>query len=357
MPGPALTPASAPPRPATIKDVASKAGVSISTVSLVINGRENVRPATRERVLRASEALGFIPNAPARQLGRGATGNVGFVLRDDHFTRSEPFYTRIFLGTEFEARHQNLYILLTSVPTPYVPGQHTPRFLRERNVDGVMVAGKVDDALLDELAAVGLPVILIDYEAPGFASVTVDNAGGARRATEHLLEQGHTRLAFLGADTAHPSLAARYDGFCEALRAAGLAADGTLVHAPDDSPTRAVGRMLGERLLADHPDVTGAVCANDALALGLLDACHAENVAVPDRLAVVGFDDVEGAADALPPLTSVRVFKEQLGELALRHLADALRTPAQAFDRGRSATRVSTDLVVRASSQAPPVRS
>ena len=331
-------------RRSTIADVAEAAQVSISTVSLVMNGKGPVREETRERVTAAAARLGYVPSRAAQQLVGGLTGNVGFVLQDDHFTRAEPFYTRIFLGTEFEARHAGVYVLLSTVPRDYRRREDTPRFLRERAVDGVVVAGRVPDAFLDELAAARVPVVLVDFAHRAWPSLGIDNAEGGRLAARHLRERGRTRLAFVGADPTHPSLADRLRGFEE------VAGESIQRALSDEPPTRAAGRALGRTLLAtpgDLPD--GVFCANDALALGLLDAAREIGIDVPGQLSVVGFDDVEGAAEAAPPLTTVRVFKEQLGEMALRHLCDLIAARHD-FARGRAQTRISPDLVVRGSS-------
>lgn len=348
---------SMPSKRCTIHDVAADAEVSISTVSLVMNGKNNVSPATRARVQEAAERLGYVPRKAARQLASQKTGNVGLILLESHFTRSEPFYTRIFLGTEFEARHQQRYVLLATVPASYEPGVHTPRFLKEHNVDGVLVAGKTPTALLDELERDDLPTVLIDYERDPFASVCIDNRGGTRAATSYLTERGHRHIAFLGADIEHPSLAERLDGYRLALAEAGLPFDETLILLDaEHGPRRATGRRLASSLLALEPRPTAAFCVNDAIALGLLDAVREAGLSVPDDLAIVGFDDVDGAATSVPPLTTVRVFKEQLGELALRHLGDlidqatrpsASATPEPPYTRGGSSLRIATELVVR----------
>ncbi len=334
-------------RRVSIRDVAREAGVAISTVSLVVNGKANVAEETRMRVLDAAEKLGYQPSRQARRLVRRDTGNVGFVLREDHFTRSEPFYTGIFLGAEFEARRQNRYVLLTTIPEVYRRDFDEPRFLREHNVDGVLVAGKVDGAFLDALAQLGLPAVLVDYRAPGFASVEIDNEGAGRAMAAHFLARGYRRPGFVGADPDHPSLSARLAGFRRGLAEGGCPLAETRVFLSGGAPTRATGRLLARDVLA-HPHRPDAVfCANDALALGLLETAQGAGIAVPDGLAVAGFDDVASAAEAMPPLTTLRVFREHLGEVALLHLAglaDARRDVATA-----PALRVAAELVVRAS--------
>lgn len=339
---------------ATITDVAAQAGVSISTVSLVMNGKGAVADATRSRVQKAARSLGYTPSRTARGLAAGRTGNLGFVLREDHFRQSEPFYTRVFLGAEFEARRRGLYVLLSTVPECY-DAAYAPRFLQEHSVDGVVVAGRVDDAFLTALRQSGIPFVLADYAQNGAASVQLDNAGGAALVADHFTERGYTRAGFLGADKDHPSIADRCHGFVSAMTAAGHAVPEDHIATAGGTADRVTGASLGGRLL-DRADRPRAVfCGNDALALGLLDAARQRGLDVPADLAIVGFDDVEGAALASPPLTTVRAYKEQLGEVALGLLAERVApgsapTEAARFDRAPSITRIATDLVVRASS-------
>jgi LacI family transcriptional regulator len=192
----------------TIKDVAAKANVSISTVSLALNGTGYVSADTRQRVLETAARMGYVPQTAAKQLASQKTGNIGFVLRANHFARSEPFYTHVFLGAEFEADRHDLYVLLATIPEKYTPGTDTPRFLRERNVDGILVAGKVDPAFITEVEEADIPVVLIDFEVNSLPIVAIDNQAGARTGVEHLIGLGHSRIAFVGADIAHPGPAA-----------------------------------------------------------------------------------------------------------------------------------------------------
>lgn len=332
----------------TISDVAAAAHVSISTVSLVMNGKGPVAEATRRRVQAVADRMGYAPSRSARGLAARRTGNVGFVLREDHFRQSEPFYTRVFLGAEFEARRRGLYVLLSTVPDPYVPDQHAPRFLKEHSVDGVVVAGGVDGALVEQLRARSIPHVLADFAWDDAPQVSIDNRGGAAAVAWHLVERGHNRVAFLGADPGHPSPVARRDAFAEAMLESGHpVTDGLLVM--DDGPSdRPTGARAGAVLLDLEPACrpTAVFCANDALALGLLDAARERGLRVPADVAVVGFDDVEGAALAFPPLTTVRVYKERLGEAALGVLAESVEAPDAALP---ATTLIPTELVIRES--------
>lgn len=337
----------------TIHDVAADAEVSISTVSLVMNDKGGVSSATRRRVLRAAERLGYVPTLAARRLVLQRTGNIGFVVREDHFTRSEPFYTRVFLGTEFEARLHSFYVLLTTIPTRYSSGDHIPRFLRERNVDGVLVAGKVDREFVHEAQELGVPVVLIDYEMDSCPAVVIDNQSGARAAVEHLVARGHERIAFLGAEMDHPGLYSRLEGYRLALATAHISARPEWILTADGAtPTFKTGADLAERLLALEPRPTAVFCVNDAMALGVIEKTRQLGVRVPDDLAVAGFDDVPAAANVLPTLTTVRVFKEQLGELALRTLVDLIEgdeDTLRSYARSSHTVKLATELVVRSS--------
>jgi LacI family transcriptional regulator len=339
----------------TIKEVAEEASVAISTVSLVLNEKGYVSAKTRNRVRAAAERLGYIPTRAARDLASQKTGNIGFILREDHFTRSEPFYTRVFLGTEFGARHHAVYVLLATVPRAYDPLVHAPRFLRERSVDGVIIAGKVSDLVLADVERLRVPLVLVDFEHGTHPSVVIDNRGGARAAVAHLIEQGRKKVAFVGADMTHPSLSERLDGYTSTMREAGLGFDESLVITTDVlDPSRETGARLAERLLAlpERPDA--AFCVNDALALGLMDRLVAEGVRIPEDVAVVGFDDVAGASSAPVALSSVRVFTEQLGELGLRTLMEEsgnAMAVKPSYSRANHRIHVPTELVVRSSSR------
>lgn len=342
-----------PRRKVTIKEVAAEAGVAVSTVSLVINQKGYVSDGTRTRVEAATEKLSFVPSNAARQLISRATGNIGFVTRSDHFLRNEPFYTQIFLGTEFEARNQKYYILLSTIPTPYIPGVDTPRFLREQNVDGILIAGRVDPVFIEEADEAGIPIVLIDFEHSGLPAVVIDNQTGTREAVEHLITGGHVHIAFLGAEMDHPSMAARLEGFRLAIgRAAGVQDVTSEILEVNGEPDHVAGQTLSSQLFSLDVVPTAVFCANDAIAFSVLEMAVERGIAIPDELAVVGFDDVPRSSRSLPPLTTVRVYKEQMGELALRYLSELLQDDSKhtgPYDRGSHIIQIPTELILRES--------
>ncbi len=342
----------------TIKDVARRAGVSVSTVSLVINNSGPVAPETRDRVLRAIHELGYHPRRFARSMASKRTGNIGFILTADHFSRAEPFYTKIFLGSEFEARNYDYYILLTTVEKRGRKAAALPRFLLERNVDGVIFAGRVPVPLVERVEQMGVPFVLVDFcikDRP-YSCIVMDNDQAVRKAVNHLVEHGHRRIAFVGGEITHPSIRGRLEGYRKGLEDHGIPRDSSLERTEEaycsvESGYRAARRMLEEKL-----DFTAVVAANDATAFGVMRALKEAGLRIPEDVAVVGFDDIDAASQVDPTLTTLRVPKEEMGALALRRLVEVIERPRLAFDR----TIVPTELVLRESccgkSRAPKPR-
>ena len=328
----------------TIKDVARQSGFSLSTVSLVINNSGYVRPETRDAVLKVVAELGYHPTRSARGLASRTSGNIGFVLTNDHFSQAEPFYTKIFLGTEFEARDHNYYILLTTVPQEFT-GDETPRFLLERNVDGVIIAGKVSPRLIDRVESFGVPIILVDYELKRrrYPAVLTDNRAGARLAVQHLLASGRRTVAFLGGDVAHPSIEERLEGYREVMAEAGRE-ETVSIDEPETRTSSGVAALqqLWERGV--RPDAVFA--ANDAMAIGAMQFLKAQGVRIPDDVALVGFDDIDSCLLLEPALSSVRVPKEEMGKLAVQSLVQQIQSKSQTV----VTVHVPVELVVRASS-------
>lgn len=310
----------------TIKDVAKKAGVSLSTVSLVINKKSHIAPETRKKVEDAIAELNYYPSRTARVLASKKTSNLGFILSEDHFSRAEPFYTKVFLGAEFEARQFHYYILLTTVPKNFREGSHIPRFLLERNVDGVIMAGHVPQALVDYVQNLELPIIFIDY-SPGrgkFTSVFMDNEGGAFEAVKHLIELGHKKIAFLGGDKSHPSMVGRFQGYQRALAEHNLPLVPNLIENEDPETTVESGCRAAARLFKRGVQPTAIFACNDAVATGCMKYLKESNFRIPEDISIVGFDDIEQDVLLDPPLTTVRVHKEEMGAVALRRMVEIL---------------------------------
>ena len=300
----------------SIRDVAVRAGVSVGTVSNVLNRPDAVGDATRDRVLSAIDALGFVRNESARQLRAGRSRTIGLVVLDI----SNPFFTDVARGVEEVAEAAGLAVMLcNSGDQPARESAHLD-VLTEQRVQGVLITPTAElSPHLDALRARGVPVVLVDRRpsGPDQCAVAVDDVLGGRLAAEHLLERGHRRIAFVGGASRLPQVQERHDGVAAAVRDA-LGSDDALTVLSPEALTVAGGREAAARIVgipaARRP--TAGICANDLMALGLLQGMVRHDVRVPDDFAIVGYDDIDFAAAAAVPLTSVRKPRHELGRRA-----------------------------------------
>ena len=304
----------------TLKDVADRAGLSIASASRALNGRPHVSPSVLARVRDAADALGFVPHAGARQLTLRRTGTIGVILPD----LFGEFFSELIRGIDHAAHRFEQQLLLSTLHgatgrVATVAGAMSGR------VDGLIVMAPECDphALARDLPA-GLPTVLLNTALPGRSSFTIDNRAGAVAATGHLIDGGRRRLAFIAGPEANSDAAARLDGFSAVVADRLGSADPLIL--PGDF-TEEGGTLAAEALLPHRGTIDGVVCANDMMAIGCLLALRAAGVAVPDEMAVVGFDDVPAARYLSPPLTSVRVGIGRLGTLAVERLLEAIEVP------------------------------
>jgi len=311
----------------TIKDVAKKADVSIATVSLVVHNSERISSETRKRVLKVIKELNYYPSRSARDLVSRKTGNIGFILTADHFLRTEPFYTKIFLGTEFEAHINEYYILLTTVDTDFRKGDLLPRFVLERSVDGVIIAGKVPDTLIESIQEHNLPIVFVDYvpSTGDYPTIMIDNTKGGTVATQHLLQLGHSNIAFIAGDINHPSINDRFHGYKTALEKAGISINSNYIITDEDYPARANGYSAARKLFANNNEITACFACNDAMAIGMLQYLKENNIRIPEDVSIIGFDDVEVDLLLNPSLTTIRVPKIEIGAEAVRLMVGLLK--------------------------------
>lgn len=314
----------------------------------MLNNKSNVGKETRQKVQEVIAELNYHPRRSARGLASQSSGNIGFILTEDHFSLAEPFYTKIFLGTEVEARRHNYYVLLTTVGSTVRKTKEIPRFFLEHNVDGVIIAGKIGESWVEYVRDQSLPVLLIDFELPRHrvSAVTMDNRGGARFAVEHLFNLGHTKIGFIGGDLKHPSIAERYHAYCDSLEARGIEVPSSWksINEPDtriDNGYRAAKQILTHA--AERP--TAVFAANDALALGCMKYCREVGLPIPDSLAIVGFDNVEAGLYVEPRLSTVNVHREEMGSVAVRRLVELIRARNDVVTR----TTTPVELVIRES--------
>lgn len=305
----------------TIKDVARAAGVGQATVSRVLNGSGPVGQETRERVLAACRALGYVPNGPARSLVNRATGTVGLIIPDI----TNPFFPAVTRGVEDAASQAGYTVFLCNTDNDSAMEETDVRKLRERCVDGIIFVGsQARRSRLERLLQDGIPVVVTDREVSDLDadSVLVDNAAGASAAVSHLVELGHTRIAHAAGHRETPTGQDRCTGYRSALEQAGLPVDESLIVWGEFNVES--GIRAGQVLLGRSPRPTAIFAANDMIALGVIRAAREAGLAVPQDLSVVGFDDIPMAALVSPPLTTVRQPAYEMGWLAMRMLLERI---------------------------------
>ena len=308
--------------PVGIREVAAHAGVSVGTVSNVLNRPEIVASPTRDRVYAAIKALGFVRNEPARQLRAGRSRTIGLVVLDV----ANPFFTDMARGVEDQASMSGLSVILCNSDEQNGRERRYLELLEEHRVQGILITPvSASDERLARLAERGTPVILVDSRSSSsrLCSVSVDDVLGGDLAVTHLLDSGHERIAFVGGPAGLRQVADRREGGARAIIRAGGDPDDVMIietAALNVAGGQAAGRQLAAMSAAARP--TAVFCANDLVALGVLQEMTRHHVVVPDQLAIVGYDDIEFAAAAAVPLSSVRQPRQELGRMAAQLLME-----------------------------------
>ncbi|MFV0135896.1 LacI family DNA-binding transcriptional regulator [Streptomyces sp. HMX87] len=306
---------------ASIKDVAAEAGVSVATVSRVLNGHPAVSDAARARVLAAVEALAYRPNAVARSLRTDQTRTLGLVISDV----LNPYFTELARSVEEEARALGYSVIIGNADERPDLQDHHVTTLLDRRIDGLLVSPTDGGSprMLDAARA-GTPMVFVDRWIPGVdvPVVRADGRAAVRDLVAHLYGLGHRRLAIIAGPAATTTGRERVDAFREALGEHGLALPDTYVGQGDFQAES--GRRVTEGFL-DLPEPPEVVFAADNLmALGALDAVRARGLRVPDDLALAAFDDIRWFVHTDPPVTAIAQPTGELGRAAVRALVDRI---------------------------------
>ena len=330
----------------TIKDVAARAHVSVGTVSNVLNRPDTVAPGTREVVLDAMKALGFVRHAGAAMLRRShRTSMVGVIV----LNAASPFFAEVAAGAEDVARDDDrLVVICSSAGDRDREGRYFAA-LEAQRVAGIIVSPvglRIPE--VTSLRARGVAVVLLERQHPEFCSVEVDGRGGAQQAVTHLMELGHRAIAFVSPPLDIPQYRQRWEG-AEAAAAADPSVHLVRTEIGQLGGTEE-GSAAAADLLARYPDITGFFCANDLVALGLMSQLAGMGFRIPADVSVVGFDDVEAARYGVVPLTTVRQPARELGRKATElMLAEAVA----GTDHEHRHVVFDATLVVRNSTGAP----
>jgi LacI family transcriptional regulator len=308
----------------TMSDVARQAGVSLMTVSRVINNKEGVKSETRQDILKVISKLGYRPSAIARSLATQETRTIGLVIPDV----SNPFFADITRGVERLAYSEGYHVFLCNTEEDPLRELAVIQSLEEKCVDGlILCSSRLDDEKLVDLLARLPPVVLINRclsqnNENILNSVIIDDHQSGWLATQHLIQRGHQQIGFLAGPLASYSGLGRHQGYLAALQDAGISFEPGWVS--NCQPSVEGGYEMTRQLLAKCPHLTALFCFNDLVAIGAIQACEEIKRRVPEDLAIVGHDDIPLAALVSPALTTCRVPRHELGTRAVNALLERL---------------------------------
>jgi LacI family transcriptional regulator len=311
----------------TVYDIAREAGVSVATVSRVLNNTAPVKASTRERIVKLINKYQFQPNALARSLIKKVTGMIGIILPDI----TNPFFPEVLAGLEQEARNKGYTFFLCDtgssnqdVKAQYLRESQYLNILIEKQVDGIiMIGGRIDlvkcsKEMAKEVSEVNkrLPIVFINGDLPGgkFHRVAINESVGGELATEHLIGLGHKEIAFIGGYKQMSNTVNRVEGFKRAMERNGLAVHKDRVLHGGFSVDG--GKRLMEEMFSRGNHPTAVVCANDLTGIGAMKFAIKSGMRIPDDLSIIGFDDTPMAASSIPELTTISLKCTELGRTA-----------------------------------------
>jgi DNA-binding LacI/PurR family transcriptional regulator len=307
---------------ASIKQIAREANVSPSTVSKALNRRKDISEITRQKILKIAESYNFVPNATGKNLKNRRTENVGVIFcRESQPLSGNPFYSRVLEGIEAELAINNFNLVLHLLPNDYKGT--LPKMLREGQVDGLILAGVMRPDFVEKLRTLDIGVVLVDPKIAisDFSQVLIDNEHGAFQAVQHLITSGHRRIGFISGDQDRLSFIQRFKGYKKALEYYNVPFDENLIQS--GGLEQGYDHMKRLLQLPDRPSAVFA--ANDINAIYAYKAVKDAGLRIPDDVSLVGFDDIEMAKMSSPPLSTVRVYKEEMGSIAVRILLQIFR--------------------------------
>ncbi len=307
---------------ATIRDIAYKANVSVSTVSKALNLRTDVSNETRQKILEIAQELNYDLSKMRKQNSLNRTKNIGVIFcREEKPLSINPFYSRVLEGIEGELALHNYNLVLNLLPNKAdIP---LPNMIKEKKVDGVILVGVFSKNFIEKMRKIEGPVVLIDPKiyVENITQVLIDNEHGAFTATQYLIQQGHRRIGFISGQLERLSFYQRLTGYKKALEYHNIPFEKSLVQAGYLEE----GYGHTKKLLELSQPPTAIFSANDINAIYGYRAVKEAGLQIPEDLSMIGFDDIELAKMASPQLTTIRVYKEEMGSIAVRLLLQQLQ--------------------------------
>ena len=311
----------------TIKDIAKRCGVSISTVSRVLNNHPDVSEAVRKQVLAVIEAEHYVPNSSARDLVKSQSDTIGLVVRGV----GNPFYIDLIHVIEHKVAQAGYALVVHYIPSSESEVRAGAELIRSKKLRGLILLGGCFDYSPDDIALLSVPFVCCTFtnsfgslSENAYSSVTINDREEARKATKLLLDHGHRNIAIILESVQDGSISElRYQGYCQALQEAGIPLDRQLVEETDDySPDGAYAGTY--HLLDRRNDVTAIFTISDAMAMGVIKALHEKGKQVPSDCSVIAIDGITMSVYTIPTLTTLVQPKEQMGEEAVDILVDLI---------------------------------
>ena len=292
----------------TIRDIAKATGLSLGTISRALKNQSGLTESTRMRVFEVARQLGY----DFSKLKSGRVRRIAFLLHRQHNTlSSSPFFSPVLHGAEAACRREGIALSFVAIG----PAEPVMEQIRVHQPDAILCAGFFEPEILHAIRAAGKPLVLIDMYLDDFTSINPDNRLGGYLATRHLIQSGRKRIAMLSGPSAHYSIQERVHGFRKALYDAKMLANPELeIAIPHHANEEASVKKAMLKLLAMTQPPDAVFCYNDNTALTAMHACLDAGLKIPHDIAIVGFDNISAAAKSNPPLTSIHVDKEALGE-------------------------------------------
>lgn len=303
----------------TMKDISEKLNISINAVSLALNDRVGVSDNTRSEVFRTAAELGYFDENPSL-IGGNISKNICIMIEKRNFTDIN-FYSKVILGIENETRKNNYDIIVNFIDRNNFS---IPSAVENRKVCGILIVGTIEDIYLKKILSFGLPVVLVDYTSYRLSvdSIMTQNIAGSYKAADYLISRGHKCIGFFGNINSSLSYRERWIGFCERLK------QNRLSDMLENSLTGTVDKYVFEKdytsianmIKSIHEIPTAWVCSNDTEAMALYYALDLLDYKVPEDISVIGFDDIDLCTMMSPNLTTMRVYKELMGQKAVKRL-------------------------------------
>lgn len=302
---------------ASIKDVAKLAGVSIATVSRVLNNVDVVNDDTKKKVQDAIQALNYRPNIVARSLKTQKTKTIGILIPDI----SNQFYPEVVRGAEDVANIYDYNIILCNSDTDLDKEKEYIKVLKEKMVDGMLyMSSQLDPEILDLIDELELKTVLVETKAPGkkHPSVTIDNRKAAYDATKYLIDKGNKRIAYIGMKKDRKNaVAKRYEGYEKALKDNDIELDPDLLYYGD---LKAPAGYKGINVILENGSIDAVFCASDEIAMGAINALRDKGIKCPEEVDVIGFNDIYEASIFYPKITTVAQPMYDMGSVGMRML-------------------------------------